>query len=167
MRRIAALERKAAIPLTKITDQKIKRFSKAIAKLLPKGDIAFRQSYLRQFIDSIEAKGVELHISGSEDALAATVATAPNLADDEVHAFVHEWRAVDDESANRWIARICINASRQSVPNLESHHNKAENKPWLEFHYTGPTPFEIHLKLIAKQGSNICTCIKSKRVWGS
>ena len=82
--------------MTGLTNQKIERFTKAIAEMLRTGDIAFRQSYLRMFIDSIEAKDGELRVSGSEDALAATVANAPQLANGGVHAFVHEWCAVGD-----------------------------------------------------------------------
>ena len=91
-RRMAALDRDAAIPLTGLTNQKIERFAKALAQMLRTGDPAFRRAYLKLFIDDIQAKDGELRLTGSEDALAAAVANGQKLADGGVHAFVHEWR---------------------------------------------------------------------------
>ncbi len=91
-RRMAALDREGAIPLTGLTNQKIERFAHALAQLLRTGNPAFRRAYMRLFIDDIEAKDGELRLTGSEDALAAAVANGEKLAEGGVHAFVHEWR---------------------------------------------------------------------------
>jgi len=101
-RRMATLDREAAIPLTGLTNQKIETFARAVAQLLRTGDPAFRRAYLQIFIDEIEAKDGELRISGSEDALALVVANAPKLAEGGVHAFVHEWRANWGGNENSW-----------------------------------------------------------------
>ena len=91
-RRMAALEREGAIPLTGLTNQKIDRFAAALAQLLRTGDIALRRAYMNLFIDDIEAKDGELRLTGSEEALAAAVASGQKLAEGGVHAFVREWR---------------------------------------------------------------------------
>jgi site-specific DNA recombinase len=101
-RRMAALEREGAIPLTGLTNQKIDRFAQALAQILRTGDVALRRAYMQLFIDDIEAKDGELRLTGSEDALAAAVASGQKLAEGSVHAFVQKWRAKQDASANTW-----------------------------------------------------------------
>lgn len=100
-RRLAALDRQGAIPLTGLTNQKIERFASAVAQMLRTGDPAFRRAYLQLFIEDIEAKDGQLRVTGSEDAVAAAVANGPKLAEGGVHAFVHEWRPRGDENPGR------------------------------------------------------------------
>jgi hypothetical protein len=97
-RRMAALDRQGAIPLTGLTNQKIERFGRAVAQMLRTGDISIRQAYMRLFVTEIEAKDGELRLSGSEDVLAAAVANGVNLAEGGVHAFVQEWRPHGDSN---------------------------------------------------------------------
>ncbi len=97
-RRLAALDREGAIPLTGLTNQKVDRFARALAQMLRTGDMAFRRACLQLFVDDIQAKDGELTLTGSEDALAAAVANGQKLAEGSVHAFAQDWRPHGDSN---------------------------------------------------------------------
>ncbi len=107
------LTKSASLGTVLITDEKLIRFADLMRNALQNGDIAFRRTYIRLFVDEIILSDSNISLSGPDAALAQSVAKGalpPSAA--LVPSFVREWRPVGDsnpcyrrERAASWASR--------------------------------------------------------------
>lgn len=98
IRLIAIKERDLALPVARLSDSQIARFSEGLQTLLAKGPPAFRKDYLKLLVDRIEVGKAEIRICGSKMALAVAVQAAKKGGAGTVPSFVREWRTRQDSN---------------------------------------------------------------------
>jgi len=91
-RQMAMLGRTLEIPTGWAGPRKVDAFAEGLRDLWTRGDVRFRQAYLRLLLDEVMVKGDEIHISGSKAVLATAVAQGASAHPEQVRSFAREWR---------------------------------------------------------------------------
>ena len=97
MRLISLKERVLCLPVGRITETQIKRFSSALQETLKNGPKAFRKEYMRLLINHVDVGKEEIRIEGSMTSLASAVQASKSL-NHEVLSFERNWCARQDSN---------------------------------------------------------------------
>ena len=87
------------VPLNRLTPAHVQKFTRALRTRLLDTVSGFGKAYLNLLVDEIRLDGNELHIKGSDRALARAVSLSKEGKLGEVPSFVPEWRARRDSNS--------------------------------------------------------------------
>lgn len=97
MRLISLKERVLCLPVSRITNRQIERFSTALQDMLEKGPKQFRKAYMRLLVSNIDVGKKEIRITGSKAALASAVQANKSL-NMKVPSFDRKWCTRQDSN---------------------------------------------------------------------
>jgi hypothetical protein len=100
---------------TALTCSALTKLAHCLREALLNGDLAFRKAYLRLFVDQVIVADTEIRLRGPTAALAKAAISGPVSAAELVPSFMHEWRAVCDETGH-WSLTIPILAADATGP---------------------------------------------------
>jgi site-specific DNA recombinase len=108
IRLIAMAERRADMPIDRISDKKVAAFSRAICQRLRDEDPAFRKAVLRHFVDEVKIDENEIRITGAKSVLLAGIADGQK---GRVPSFDRSWWARQDSNLQlrRYERRVLTN----------------------------------------------------------
>ena len=98
LRQIAMTKRQLDVPTKLLSPRKLEAFAHAMRQRLKDGNVQFRKSYLKLFVDSVEVDDEQIRISGSTATLARAAQSAKELDAKGVPTLVREWRPLPDSN---------------------------------------------------------------------
>ncbi len=96
-RLISLKERVLCLPVSRISNKQIDRFSTSLRDTLKNGPKAFRKEYMRLIVSHVDVDEKQIRITGSKAALASAVQANKSL-NKEVPDFVRNWCARQDSN---------------------------------------------------------------------
>ncbi len=96
-RLISLKERVLCLPVSRISDKQIDRFSNTLRDMLRNGPKEFRKEYMKLIVSHVDVGEKQIRITGSKTALASAVQADKSL-NGEVPSFVRDWCTRQDSN---------------------------------------------------------------------